>query len=631
VFFLPRLRLLLGLIAFASVAWALALVAGYGQSFSIAGFRISSRNPSRPLLLCAVAGVGYALVSGRARLRQDFTLATQVLQRLAAIGGEGVRLIEAHVKPAPLAMLLAAASVGIAFSFRESTAGGSDAFSYVTQADLWIARAAKLRIEMPIAAAAPWPNAFETFTPFGYRATADSRAVVPVTAPGLPMLMSAFGMVGGHCAMSWVVPLTGGLLVWSTFLIGRRMGSEVVGLGAAWLVATSPTFLSMSRSIMSDAPAAAFWALAIAALLRRSPVSALTAGLSASAAILIRPNLLPVGGVLAAWMIWQERRAPTDGRAARLIAFAFGLIPGCVAIAAINSWLYGSPAASGYGNLNNLFSANNIGINLRRYARWLAETQTPLVLAGAATLPLPWRRIWKTADSRSVAQLLALVTVTVVALYAAYTPFGDWWYLRFLLPIWPAIFIGTVALVVGVAQGRDVWIRATTAIAILALGIYGIRAARQLGVYPPGEGERRYATIAELVARVTEPSAAIITTAHVGPLRYYGGRLTVRYDVMDPAWLDRALTWLEQEGRRPYILLEEQEVQEFSRRFAATSLVARLEMTPLLVYEAHRIGGRVFLFDPRNAAATTWQPAPIEDPQPRCPAPAATPPDYSVK
>ena len=631
MFFLPRLRLPLGLIAFASVAWALALVAGYGQSFSIAGFRISSRNPSRPLLLCAVAGVGYALVSGRARLRQDFTLATQALQRLAAIGGEGVRLIEAHVKPAPLAMLLAAASVGIAFSFRESTAGGSDAFSYVTQADLWVARAPKLRIEMPIAAAAPWPNAFETFTPFGYRATADGRAVVPVTASGLPILMSAFGTVGGHCAMFWVVPLTGGLLVWSTFLIGRRMGSEVVGLGAAWLVATSPTFLSMSRWIMSDVPAAAFWALAIGALLRRSPVSALAAGLSASAAILIRPNLLPVGGVLAAWMIWQELRKPTDGRAARLIAFTVGLIPGCVAIAAINSWLYGSPAASGYGDLNNLFSADNIGINLRRYARWLAETQTPLVLAGAAALLVPWRRIWVTADSRSVAQLLALVTVTVVALYAAYTPFEDWWYLRFLLPMFPAIFIGTAALVVGVAHGRDVWIRATAAIAILALGIYGIRAARQLGVYPPGEGERRYATIAELVARVTEPSAAIITTAHVGPLRYYGGRLTVRYDVMDPAWLDRALAWLEQQGRRPYILLEEQEVQEFSRRFAATSSIARLEMTPLLVYEAHRIGGRVFLFDPRNAAATTWQPAPIEDPQPRCPAPAATPPDYSVK
>ena len=136
MFFLPRLRPLLGLIAFASVAWAVALVAGYGQSFSIAGFRISSRNPSRPLVLCAVAGVGYALVSGRSRLRQDFTRATQVLQRLAAIGGEGVRLIEARVKPAPPAMLLAVASVGIAFSFRESTAGGSGAFSYLTQANL---------------------------------------------------------------------------------------------------------------------------------------------------------------------------------------------------------------------------------------------------------------------------------------------------------------------------------------------------------------------------------------------------------------------------------------------------------------------------------------------------------------
>jgi len=42
------------------------------------------------------------------------------------------------------------------------------------------------------------------------------------------------------------VPLTGALLVWTTFLLGRRVQSDAVGLAAAWLVATSPTFLIMS-------------------------------------------------------------------------------------------------------------------------------------------------------------------------------------------------------------------------------------------------------------------------------------------------------------------------------------------------------------------------------------------------
>ena len=614
-----------GSIALAAGVWGLLLVAGYGRSLSIGSWRISSHNPLRPLLVCILSTLAYWAVSGRRGLSADLTRLFRLLSGVTAIGRQAAR-----VNPTFVAILIAASSVGIAFAFRESTAGGSDAYTYVTQADLWIARTPKLRIEMPIAVAAPWPSAIDTFTPFGYRSTSDRRAVVPVSPPGLPLLMAAFALVGGHCAMFSVVPLTGGLLVWSTYLIGRRIESAVIGLSAAWLVATSPTFLSMNKSIMSDVPAAAFWALAIAALLRPSTASMLGAGLSASAAILIRPNLLPIGAVIIAWIIWRELQVPENGRAARLAAFTAGFLPGCFAVAGFNRWLYGSAAASGYGDLRNLFDAGNIGLNVRRYATWLADTQTPLALAGIAALMVPARRIWSTPASRAAAWLLALVIAAVAAVYAAYTPFHDWWYLRFFLPAWPAIFIGTSALIIGLTRRRGPWIRAAAVLVLLALGVHGIRTARQLGVYPPGEGERRYATIADLIARVTDPSAAIITTAHVGPLRYYGGRLTVRYDVLDPGWLDRAIGWLELKGRHPYVLLEEQEEREFTERFGSISRTGRLEMTPVLVYEAHEIAGRVSLYDPRNPTATTWYPAPVENPQPRCPAPAA-PPDYSVQ
>ena len=137
-------------------------------------------------------------------------------------------------------------------------------------------------------------------------------------------------------------------------------------------------------------------------------------------------------------------------------------------------------------------------------------------------------------------------------------------------------------------------------------------------MYPPGEGERRYATIAGLVARVTDPSSAIITTSHVGPVRYYGGRLTVRYDVLDPAWLDRAVEWLAREGRRPYILLEEQELPEFRQRFRGARALSGLDRTPVLTYEAYQIAGRVYLFDPWSRCHRHGQPAPIQEPQPRC-------------
>ena len=611
-------RLLFGTIAVLTGVWALALSAGFGQTVTIGAWRISSRDPRRPLLVFALAAAAYAMVSGRSRLGEDVRHLRARASAIGRLGGHVFERIEARVSPVLAVLLIAASSAGAALWFNETTAGGSDSFSYVTQADLWLRGAPRMRIEMPIAAEAPWPDAIGTFTPFGYRAAADRRAIVPVTAPGLPLMMAAFKSVAGHCAMFWVVPLSGALLVCATFLIGRSLGSAGVGLAAAWLVATSPTLLVMSKSVMSDAPAAAFWALATALILRRSAVAAFGAGLCASAAILIRPNLLPIGVVLGLWAIWRELGARADRRPGRIAAFAAGAIPGCVAVAAINRWVYGSPLASGYGDLNSLFSLSHAAVNVRQYASWLAETQTPLALAGAAALLVPSRRLWPTPEARHGALCLAAAALAVFGAYALYTPFDAWWYLRFLLPAWPAIFIGTAALIVGLARGRSTWIRGLAVLTVLALGAHGIVTARRLGVYPPGEGERRYATIAGLVARVTSASSAIITTSHVGPVRYYGGRLTVRDDVLDPAWLDRTIEWLARTGRTPYILLEQHELAGFRERFRGARALAALDGPPVLIYEAHLIAGRVYLFDALNPVVRTWEPDPIESPQPRC-------------
>jgi len=71
-------------------------------------------------------------------------------------------------------------------------------------------------------------------------------------------------------------------------------------------------------------------------------------------------------------------------------------------------------------------------------------------------------------------------------------------------------------------------------------------------VFTPGEGERRFATIAELVAAQTEPSAMIFASIHAGSLRYYAGRATIRFDILEPDWLDHAAAWLNDRGRHPY-------------------------------------------------------------------------------
>jgi hypothetical protein len=282
----------------------------------------------------------------------------------------------------PLALVLALSAAVAGLSRNSWTAAGSDSYAYVSQADLWLHGTQTVRL--PVAEVVPWPNALWTFTPHGYRPAAVGSAVVPVTSPGLSLLMAAAKAVAGHCAMFWVGPIAGAALVWTTFLIGRRLHSDGVALGAAWLMATSPAFLAMLVSPMSDVPAAALWAAAIYFTLGPSRGSAIAAGLAASAAILIRANLAPLAAVLFVGRIVVFRRSTPAHVLNDSAYFVAGVLPGCLLIAWLNNSLYGSPLASGYGELSSLFALHNVPANLRRYTEWFVDSQTPFALLGVA-------------------------------------------------------------------------------------------------------------------------------------------------------------------------------------------------------------------------------------------------------
>jgi hypothetical protein len=280
---------------------------------------------------------------------------------------------------------------------------------------------------------------------------------------------------------------------------------------------------------------------------------------------------------------------------------------------------------SGYGATESLFSTANVLTNLRRYGGWLLETQTPLACAGLIALLVPASRLWPTVEARHGARLLAAGAIVVIAIYAFYIPFDAWWFLRLLLPAWPAVCIGTAALIAGAAHAAGAPRREIQSVALVALGLYTASVANRLGVFPDGEGERRYATIAQLVREATEPSSIIFTSIHTGPLRYYAGRDTIRFDLLDEAWLDRAVAWLTEHGRHPYFLVEDWERPIFEKRFAAMNSLGRLALSPVLAYRAYQIPGIVYLFDPAKPSAPTLEPAPIRSPQPRCPLPAKPP------
>jgi hypothetical protein len=334
-------------------------------------------------------------------------------------------------------------------------------------------------------------------------------------------------------------------------------------------------------------------------------------GLAASTATLIRPNLVPLAAILCLWLARYSTRQ-------RLFAFVAGAVPGSLIVAAINNHLYGSPLSSGYGELGELFSIANVPMTLAHYGTWLVETQTPVAAVGIIALAIAPRSLWPTPQARSGARLLAGVAIAVWALYSPYLLFDVWWSLRFLLPSWPAMCIGVAALVMWLANRTSTWRHALPVAALMALGLYGLLETRQRGVFPEGEGERRYATIARLVEQYTEADAMILASIHAGATRYYAGRATLRFDVLDEAWLDRAVEWLQQNGRHPYVLVEDWEMPVFTKRFASANRLGGLTVAPLLAYQAYRIPGKVYLFDLLRESGPTLEPLPMRDPRPRC-------------
>ena len=609
-------RALLGLTA-AAIVWAIALRVLGPLAVTVAGVRLSSSSAGRPLLVAAVAATLYVLLSGVARTRSELAAA------------------RVRVTPKRTATLLAGVVLIVGLANNSWTAGGPDSYAYVTQADLLLQ--GRLTVPAPLAARAPWPDALTTLTPFGYRALPHELAIAPATGPGLPLLMAAFKRALGHPGAFLVVPFTGALLVYATFLVGSRVHSPIAGVGAAWLVATSPTFLMMFKSQMSDVPAAAFWTLAACAALRLAPLAqggavipttraAVTSGVAAGMAILIRPNLVPLAAVLFAWLAWRgvvERGRVRLSALRPAVVFAAATLPACLAIAALNARLYGSPLSSGYGDLGQLFSIANVPTTLARYGGWFAETQTPLAFVGLILLVIAPRSLWSAAPLRASARLMAAIALMTWALYSVYQSFGAWWFLRFLLPSWPALCIATVMFVIWIF-GRFQSGPRIAAVVVVALGIHGLFVTSQRGVFLADEGERRYATIATFVQRLTDPQAMILASIHAGPTRYYAGRATLRFDLLAPPWLDRAAEWLRHQGRHPYLLVEDWEMPMFTERFAGSRL-GDLGASPMLAYRAYNTSGTVYLFDLLRREGPTLAPAPINDPRPRCPLPAIPP------
>ena len=549
-------------VAMLALAWSALVLATGGFEARIFGATIRSHDALRPFVVGAAALVAFLGIGGFRRIAVP------------------------HV---PIVAALAASVCIYGYGWATCAAAGADSYGYLSQARFWMDGLPL--VSQSWAKEAPWPLAEWTFTPLGYRPVADG-AIAPTYAVGLPLLMAAVNRAAGYGAVFLIVPAAGALLIVITYVLGRDLASPQAGLTAAFLTATNATLLGEVTAPMSDVVLAASLLTGLWCLVRRPHPFIAAAGVACGVAVLVRPNLAPTVLVLAVWVAARPGFASDVEWSAALRQAAMFLVmaaPGFLVPAWANWRFFGSAFESGYGTLSQLYDARRIPANLTAYVGHVFDTRAQLALVGLGVLALPAPRLWPAATrSRRVAVWLLIVSVVVqvpdirirrecrvpAVLPAVPAAGAD-------RPRPPPVVRHPARMAERDGRGGDCGRRRGQR----------LPDGSQQWIRPAHRAQVRGA--AAMVAAHSEPHALMLSMQHSGSVRYYAARMSIRYDWLDPAWLDRSVAWLAARGHPVYALLDAWEVDAVRRRFAGQARASGLD-APIGVY---RGTGDVYLFD----------------------------------
>src|SRR5512134_1931568 len=127
------------------MAWAVVVAVTGGIDVHVLGVRLKSTSPDRPLYAAVVLAALYVWF-----FREEARRRAQPLTRLAAI------IPRLEHAPVPIVVVLALAVFIVGVRQGVLVAEASDAWGYVSQADLWLDR--DLTVEQPFTRDIPWPN-----------------------------------------------------------------------------------------------------------------------------------------------------------------------------------------------------------------------------------------------------------------------------------------------------------------------------------------------------------------------------------------------------------------------------------------------------------------------------------------
>ncbi len=417
-----------------------------------------------------------------------------------------------EVRGLPWLALLAYAAVLL--PFLDVTASGPDSAGYLGSARLLQHFQIAVPLPQPADLAHSGLNPIG-FLPVGFAPAAQPGVMVPTSPLGLPLLFcfALWGMPAPLAIPAVILfHLLAGLVL--TYLLGRLSNlNKRWSFAAAAVVGLCPLYQFVGLQPMSDLPSLVWVtaAIVLGIAIRKSPerlTAALFCGVVTAVAVLIRPaNAIALPAILIA--------LPWRGRV--LLRWVIGGLPFAVALAIYHRHLYGSSFATGYGEVGGRFGVEWVVPTLGHYALWLPILLTPavgaiLVLPFLGSVPVPRR--W----------LFAIWIGTFGAFYATYGRTHEtWWYLRFLLPIVPALAIGAAIVLQRRAElfprgwGRSVF---ATALGIVVAG-WLLVADQRLSVWGSFRDHQVYRDSSLWLEQHAPTNAIVVCSSTSGALNYY--------------------------------------------------------------------------------------------------------------
>lgn len=352
-------------------------------------------------------------------------------------------------------------------TYTQKYVGASDWYGYYSEAQSF--KQGRVTLEVSRS-----PEKNPSIAPLGY--FVKNGKVLPYYPPGYPLLMALFGFLNLEF---YVTPLFGTLGVLLMFLLLKDItGDKRIAVFFSLMWAVAPIVVYGSTSVMSDGVATVFILLSLY-LYRKGKItlSALVLGF----AFTIRPtNALYCMAFLP--VLIKDRQCFKFGPWFAVPASLYGLY---------NLLVYGSPLEFGYDHVFERLTAAIVPHHLVYYTTEILVQFTP-VFALLALYTL-YRYGVKTFKNKKVGKLpgtgetigpanraadvwfFTTWFLIFFVFYCFWQPGGDeWWWTRFLLPAFPAMFFLAARgmkniLTILETKGERVPSYARTAFAVLAV------------------------------------------------------------------------------------------------------------------------------------------------------------------